>query len=258
MKAWTDAFKTSENIYQLINRQKHHASRMKQILSEFFTNLSLIFWESDFYLFHAYALMNLQSIIKLSKTLSDTDKSQMATKFVLATLSIPLNSRLSNFERLSVQSVESSSNLNLSYVPQGMNEFYDESNQIKNELFGIASMLQVKGMPSRGSLINYLKIKNLHLSSEFPQIQELFKLIEEEESPFTISKRGKILLQEILQVDNIMWGQYKDLIVKNLSVRILQKCKNYFKNMKMSSLKQLLGFYSTFEEIEQLLYECNS
>ena len=72
-----------------------------------------------------------------------------------------------------------------------MNEFFDESSQIKRELFGIASMLQVKGIPSRTSLINYLKIKNLHLSSEFPQMQELFRLIEEEESPFNISKRGK-------------------------------------------------------------------
>ena len=89
---------------------------MKQILADFFKNLSLIFWESDFYLFHAYALMNLQQIIKFSKTMTDEQKAQMNTQFVLATLSIPLNNRLSNFERLSVQ-----------YVPQGMNEFYDEN-----------------------------------------------------------------------------------------------------------------------------------
>lgn len=54
----------------------------------------------------------------------------MNTQFVLATLSIPLDNKLSNFERLNVQ-----------YIPQGMNEFYDESSQIKNELFGIANML---------------------------------------------------------------------------------------------------------------------
>lgn len=81
----------------------------------------------------------------------------MNTQFVLATLSIPLDNKLSNFEKLSVQ-----------YIPSGMNEFYDESSQIKNELFSIASMLQVKGIPSRGSLINYLKIKNLHMSADFP------------------------------------------------------------------------------------------
>jgi hypothetical protein len=50
--------------------------------------------------------------------------------FVLAALSIPLDNRISNFEKLNVQ-----------YVPQGMNEFYDESNFAKNELLGIANML---------------------------------------------------------------------------------------------------------------------
>eukprot|EP00347_Sterkiella_histriomuscorum_P021885 403332425 len=248
MKVWSDAFRTSENIYQLINRNKHqhHASRMKQILADFFQNLALIFWESDFYLFHAYSLMNLQSINKASKTMSEQQKSSMAAQFVLATLSIPLDNKLSNFERLNVQ-----------YIPQGMNEFFDESSQIRNELFGIASMLQVKGIPSRASLINYLKIKNLHLNQEFPQIQELFRLIEEEESPFNISKRGKIIIDELMAIPNTNWSQYKDFIIKTLSVRILQKCKNYFKNLKIQSLSKLLIFFNSFTEIESLLYECN-
>ena len=79
MKVWSDAFRTSENIYQLINRQKHHAAKMKQILADFFNNLALIFWESDFYLFHAYSLMNLQQIIKAQKTMTDIQKAQMNT-----------------------------------------------------------------------------------------------------------------------------------------------------------------------------------
>lgn len=102
-----------------------------------------------------------------------------------------------------------------------MSEFYDESSKIRNELFSIASMLQVKGIPSRASLINYLKIKNIHLNNEFPQIQELFRLIEEEESPFTISKRGKAIIEELMAVPNTNWSQYKDFIIKTLSVRIL-------------------------------------
>jgi hypothetical protein len=101
-------------------------------------------------------------------------------------------------------------------------------------------------------------VKNLHLSQEFPQVQELFRLIEEEESPFTISQKGKKLLDDIVSMPNTNWGKYKTFIVKNLSVRILQKCKNYFKNMKMSALQKLLGFYESFQDIEKLLYECNN
>jgi hypothetical protein len=164
---------------------------------------------------------------------------------VLAVLSVPLNNRLSNFERLSVQ-----------YIPSGMEQLQDQNSSARHELFSIASMLQVKGVPSRASLINYVKIKNIHLQAEFPEVQELFRLIEEEESPFTISKKGKAIIDKLVSKDS-SWAQYREFLVKTLSVRILQKCRNYFKNLKMSTLKNLLQFYDKFESIEFLLYECN-
>jgi hypothetical protein len=40
------------------------------------------------------------------------------------------------------------------------------------------------------------------LSEDFPQVQELFRLIENEESPFNIAKRGKQILEELLAVKN--------------------------------------------------------
>lgn len=116
-------------------------------------------------------------------------------------------------------------------------------------------MLQVKGIPSRASLLNYVRIKNLHLQPEYPHIQELFRLIEDEESPFIISKQGKAILDKLSQQKD--WAQYREFLTKTLSVRILQKCRNYFKNLKMSTLKSLLGFYESFNSVEVLLYECN-
>lgn len=112
MRVWSDAFRTTENIYQLINRQRQqHAGRMKQILADFFTNLAEIFWQSEFYLFHAYAIMNLHQIIKFNKTMTEGQRGTMTAQLVLSVLSIPLNNRLSNFERLSVQ-----------YSPPGMDQ----------------------------------------------------------------------------------------------------------------------------------------
>ncbi len=99
---WSDAFRTCENIYQLINRQRQHQSRMKSVLSDFFFHLSKIFWESEFYLFHSYSLLNLQQIIKSNKSMQSQEKQQITTQFIMAALSIPLNNRLSNFEKLSV------------------------------------------------------------------------------------------------------------------------------------------------------------
>lgn len=88
-------------------------------------------------------------------------------------------------------------------------------------------------------MINYVRIKNIHLQPEFPEVQELFRLIEDEESPFTISKKGKEIIDKLVGQDK-SWAQYKEFLVKTLSVRILQKCRNYFKNLKMSTLKNLL------------------
>lgn len=36
MEEWSDAYRTSDNIYQLINKQKHQQSKMKQILADFY------------------------------------------------------------------------------------------------------------------------------------------------------------------------------------------------------------------------------
>lgn len=125
MKEWSDAFRTSENIYQLINRQKHNASKMKAILYDFFFQLQTIFWQSEFYLFHAYAMMNIQQITKSNRNMKEDEKMKFTAKFVLAVLSISLNNRISNFEKLSVQ-----------YVPQGMMNESEESNtSAKNEIY---------------------------------------------------------------------------------------------------------------------------
>jgi hypothetical protein len=80
--------------------------------------------------------------------------------------------------------------------------------------------------------------------------------MEDEESPFTLSKQGRVLLDQISTTFPSM-SQYKPFLIKTLSVRILQKCRNYFKNLKLSTLKSLLQFYDSFDSIETLLYECN-
>ena len=81
-------------------------------------------------------------------------------------------------------------------------------------------------------------------------------MIEHEESPFIISKRGKAAL-EALCSESPDLAQYKAFIAKTLSVRILQKCKSFYKNMKMSKLLKMLQFYDSMTDIETLLYECN-
>ena len=69
-------------------------------------------------------------------------------------------------------------------------------------------------------MINYLKVKNMHHTTGIKEIEELFRLIESEESPFTISQNGKKTLEALL-TKNKEWKKYEDFVIKALSVRVL-------------------------------------
>jgi len=171
-------------------------------------------------------------------------RQEMNDKFVLAALSIPLNSKISNFERLAFY-----------YLPDSMKQFDQKSAGANQDLLDMSRMLKVEGFPSRDAIIHYIYIENIHQNASH-QVTELFNLIEREESPFTISKIGKNALETLCN-DFPNLQKYKPFIAKSLSVRILQKCKNFYKNMKLSKLLKFLQFYDNECEIEKLLYECN-
>lgn len=246
LEEWNDAHKTSNNIYQLMKKssKKKTQQQINLICCEFYQHLASIFWESKLYLFHSYSLQNVQFYTNLMKGLGYQHRREVNDKLVLAALSIPLNNKISNFDALA-----------FSYVPRSMKE-YDIKSQIKKEdLLDMSKILQLEGLPSRNAIIHQIYIENIHRST-LPQITELFNLVEQEESPMTISKKGKAALESLfLEFPNL--EKYKPFIAKSLSVRILQKCKNFYTNMKMSKLLKLLQFYESVKEVEELLYECN-
>ena len=52
-------------------------------------------------------------------------------------------------------------------------------------------------------------------------------------------------------------AKYVPFIEKTLAIRIIQKCKNFFTNVKFASLSKMLSFFGDWHKIEGLLYECN-
>lgn len=81
-------------------------------------------------------------------------------------------------------------------------------------------------------------------------------MIENEQSPFVISKKGKAALDALIK-ENPSYEIYRENIIKTLSLRIIQKCRNFYKNIKLSKLFVLLPFYSSETEVERLLFEFN-
>lgn len=82
----------------------------------------------------------------------------------------------------------------------------------------------------------------------------MFNLIENEQSPFVISRKGKTAVENLKDAKITM---YRDIIVKNLSLRIIQQCRNFYKNIKLSRLLTFLPFYKTESEVERLIFEFN-
>jgi D-aminopeptidase len=89
-------------------------------------------------------------------------------------------------------------------------------------------------MPSRDAIIHSIKIESIHTSSS-KHVNALFDLIEHEQSPFTISKNGKVAI-ELLVKEAPHLASYVPFIKRSLSIRILQKCRNFYHNMKLSKL----------------------
>jgi len=213
--------------------------------------MSKIFFESKHYMFHTYALFNLIHAVKRNIRFTTEEKAELSCKFILAALSVPLNHRLSNFERLSTQ-----------YLPRELQDDAENSQKIKGEVLDVASMLYISGLPSRSGLINEIVQKNMQNILGHAEIANLFNLIENEESPFTISKKGKEYLDAAVKKTPSL-SSYANFLRKTLSVRILQKSKNYYTNQKFKTLEKLLSPYvekegsEAWPQIEVLLFECN-
>jgi len=69
MGEWSDAHRISGNIYQLILKvgKKQSDQQLKDLYIQFFGSLASIFWESELYMFHTYALQCIQYYIKSQK-----------------------------------------------------------------------------------------------------------------------------------------------------------------------------------------------
>lgn len=106
-------------------------------------------------------------------------------------------------------------------MPKDMQEDAENSQKIRLEVLEVANMLFITGIPSRSSLINEINLKNMMNVVGCPEIATLFKLIEQEESPFAISKQGPAALKKAIEVFPQELSQYEDLVKKTLAIRIL-------------------------------------
>lgn len=219
MKEWSDGYRTCDTIYTLMNKQGQ--TQIKGHLQNFFRHLVQIFWKSNNLLFHSFALQNLLSINRQNLKMTNEDKLSLASEFVFATLSVPLSQKLAaTHERISSD-----------YLPKDIQDELDMQQIVSQEINKVSQMLQIKGIPTRQSLITQITTQATHIVSNNPEVKTLFELIEVEESPFRMSKEGSATIASALQ-KNPALAKYETGIKKSLAIRILQKSKNFYTNVR--------------------------
>jgi hypothetical protein len=77
-------------------------------------------------------LQNLLKIVRTSNTKTPEQKQILISQLVLSALSVPLNNKISNFERLST-----------SYMPKDMQDAVENSEQVKEQILAVSGMLQI-------------------------------------------------------------------------------------------------------------------
>jgi hypothetical protein len=76
---------------------------------------------------------------------------------VLAALSVPLNGKICNFQRMTT-----------SYLPKDIKGEIENSAQVKAQVLSVSQMLQIQGIPSRASLFSSLNLRNSHVIPNCP------------------------------------------------------------------------------------------
>ena len=204
LKLWQEAFKICEDMNAII---KVRRSVIKpKFLSNYFENLAKVFWNSEYYLYHANAFYSHYTIYKRYSKANSSEISAKTSLLVLSILSIP--------------------------------PFTIENEQKEENRAKIANLLSSSGtLPKRHELINVLKNTNL-LELVSPEILSAFRLLEEEFDLLNFSTRAENLFSILSQ--NPAYNIYIPALKVNLVYKTLLSLREVYKTITIAKLQKIL------------------
>ncbi|PRP82417.1 hypothetical protein PROFUN_10117 [Planoprotostelium fungivorum] len=223
LELWGEAFKSIEDIHNLLRKSRRapHPS----IVPLYYQKLAQIFWISQNYIFHAYAMVRYLLLTKNSgKALSEEEFKTVAGSVVLAVLSIP---------------------------PEDPNEdeYDDERNERKIRMGTLLTFTNSTIIPRREHLLSEAQKLVKYLPAELADLQETF----EKFNPLRFSSLMGAKLQYISSND--AFKQYAPQLRRNSFFRQLQQFSKVFETMKMTEFYRLVTLGVTKEESERLIVE---
>lgn len=223
IELWQEAYRATDDIkrYGLMNLNKKPPK--PQLMANYYQKLALVFWKADCHLFHAATLFRLYYLTReLKKNITPEEVQRMASKLVLATLTIPVPANRPDIDKL----VDT------------------EDNTVESHQRNLASLLGLTTvLPSRNQLVKDLKRMG-YLQHAYGPLQDLYKYLEVDFNPLALCGR----VQSVIQFIDEKCDPSLDLknyipALKNLSIlRLLKGVSQVYQTIEYKRLSELCPF----------------
>eukprot|EP01111_Echinosteliopsis_oligospora_P004803 TRINITY_DN1787_c0_g1_i7.p1 TRINITY_DN1787_c0_g1~~TRINITY_DN1787_c0_g1_i7.p1 ORF type:complete len:1162 (-),score=459.28 TRINITY_DN1787_c0_g1_i7:100-3585(-) len=226
LELWQEAFRSVEDIHGLMTMSQ---KPMKPaMMSVYFKQLSKIFWVSNNFLFHSYALYKHFNVA-YSQLARDT-VGDAATAVLLAALSIPLPDPPT-----------------LKASPE---ETFFEFDLQKEKNLRMGTLLGFSSTPKRDSLLHDLNVKGIN-KIVHPEVADLYALLEKNFSPLQLCKKMSAKF-EFLKANPAL-SDYVAPLQQLTFLRLLQQLSQVYESMKIDDLRKMITFMDAHTIDKQLV-----
>lgn len=272
LEQWQEAFKTAEDIIFLMDKyekqtQEEAAALKKSAVSkgdkvkistkipplmkfEFYSNFTKLLWISDYYLYHANAVILIKDIgSKVEKLLKTAVEKENQEKIK------ELRSKLEKHDYYHINDlivlsalVTPYKNAYTNYVTKG-DELFEHEKEIEaqtcSRMMGILKLTEV---PRRKNLINFIETNNI-LSECGENIKKIYEVLENESNPLKIAKKSEVLIN-LLKKDE-KYEKFANLISKNVIIKCALKMSSLYDSISLTRLQNIFRWESldTLEEV---------
>lgn len=232
LEHWQEAYRTIEDIHLIMTMGKTKAK--PQHMSVYYDKLMQVFWVSGNYLYHAHALYKLYTLsVKQNRNLSAEDATTMASRLILAALSIP--------------------------VYDAQSAAFSESYGVMTEVMGaptnenaarharMAALLGYSTAARRGPLLAELLAKGVGEACH-PELRGLFNLFEGEMAPLQFSDHFKKVLDFVNSHEVLK--EYASPLRRVAIFRLLEQLGRVYAVMRLDHMKKVAAF-AEYSEVEE-------
>jgi translation initiation factor 3 subunit A len=270
LELFSEAFRTIDDINTIMSLLVDQIPRLELMIT-YYEKLAQIFLVSKNYLFHAYALYKWYSLrvggldgleggaalAVLPCLVTPEEKKNMATRVVLAALSIPLI----DFESASPVLEEEAANTPSSSATTNTTDTV-VSLAMREKNSRMAALLGFTTAPSRGKFLDEIEAAEI-VKFSFSDTASLFQLVEREEvDPLQIVKQVTPYLTRLrcLTALELKFIQaYMPSVERLLVRRVLFQLTRVYSSISIAHLHAILeGLNVSYKDIEQLIVRSRS